>query len=517
MSDSMKNDYLEEVVAKQQQVQSDLRVNRKMASPSPAQAAAPRLRGAGAVAEAAAAIHPREARAMGIPAEENVGNAVEVRITGMWRWKTVIVPPNAHVVHTRRGRTEPLHIGMGVSFPFDPKFDSYLVVPGAMQTILINAHCICRELQGLLVQGYVQWIVADFATAYKKLDFSDTDDPMRVVNVQLREQAEAAIKDKVATMGIDDVLSDKQPIIEELTSRLRHVAEGEGSTDKGLGLRIVTVQIKEAVVSSPRLWENLQKPFRADRGRIARLAELEADSVIQARELEHRNKVETAELESESKLNQLRADQDALNFNRENSEKVRRQQKDMEAARASAVERSRTEEAEVEHARQLAEARATAKHQELLKALELKIAETAKQGEAARAAHVLELEKAQKAAELLAKQLEATLARDKAAATGQIEVAKARAAAANAQGEAENELLAGRQKVLNATTAAGLQLRLLEQLPVVAEKLPKPDELRVLSMGDGGSADTRSLAALVASVSAILEGFRRPNGKGAEG
>ena len=73
---------------------------------------------------------------------------------------------------------------------------------------------------------------------------------MRIVNVQLREQAEAAIKDKVATMAIDDILSDKQPIIEELTARLRAVAEGAG-------LRIITVQIKEAVVSSRAVWESL--------------------------------------------------------------------------------------------------------------------------------------------------------------------------------------------------------------------------------------------------------------------
>lgn len=515
MAENMKNDYLEEVVAKQQQVQSDLRVRNKVYASSPAPSA-PAQRGA--IARADAPIHPRAAKALGIAAEpENPGNAVDVRVTGWWRWKTVIVPPNAHVVHTRRGRTEPLHIGMGVSFPFDPKFDSYLVVPGAMQTILINAHCICRELQGLLVQGYVQWIVADFATAYKKLDFSDAEDPMRVVNVQLREQAEAAIKDKVATMGIDDVLSDKQPIIEELTARLRHVAEGEGGTDKGLGLRIVTVQIKEAVVSSPRLWENLQKPFRAERGRVARLAELEADSVIQSRELEHRNRVETAELESESKLNQLRADQDALAFNRENAETVRRQQKEQEAARASAIEQGRTEAAKVEHARALAEARAQASHQELLKALELKIAETAKQGEAMRAAHAVELEKAQKAAELLQRQLEATLARDKAAAEGRLALEKARHALENTQSETENELLAARQKVLNALTPAGLQLKLLEQLPVVAEKLPKPTELRMVSIGDGASGGDKSLAALVAQVTAILDGFKsRPNGKSAE-
>src|SRR5256886_16692506 len=86
---------------------------------------------------------------------------------------------------------------------------------------------------------------------------------MRLVNLQLKEQAEAAVKDKVATMGVAEVLSDKQPIIEELTARLRGVAEGEGGSDTGLGLRIVTVQIKEAVASSPRPRGDPQQPYPA--------------------------------------------------------------------------------------------------------------------------------------------------------------------------------------------------------------------------------------------------------------
>ena len=104
-----------------------------------------------------------------------------------------------------------------MSFRYRPTTDSFLVVPGAMQTILMNAFCICSELQGILVQAYVQWIIEDFGVAYRKLDFSDPEDPMRLVNLQLREQAEAAIKDKVATMSVHEVLSDRQPIIEELT------------------------------------------------------------------------------------------------------------------------------------------------------------------------------------------------------------------------------------------------------------------------------------------------------------
>src|SRR5687768_134906 len=143
---------------------------------------------------------PRNALALAVEPPPGGGHAVEYKITGWGRWKTVVVPPNAYVVHTRRGADKPLHIGMGVSFRYNPYLDAFLVIPAAMQTIVINARCICLERQGILVQAYVQWIIDDIATAYRKLDFSDAEDPMRVVNVQLREQAEAAIKDKVATI-----------------------------------------------------------------------------------------------------------------------------------------------------------------------------------------------------------------------------------------------------------------------------------------------------------------------------
>ncbi|MGE5156194.1 MAG: hypothetical protein ACM3JP_01715, partial [Betaproteobacteria bacterium] len=50
-------------------------------------------------------------------------SALDVRISGFWRWKTVLVPPNAFVVHTRRGRGEPVHNGLGVSLRFNPPTD----------------------------------------------------------------------------------------------------------------------------------------------------------------------------------------------------------------------------------------------------------------------------------------------------------------------------------------------------------------------------------------------------------
>ncbi|MEM9542577.1 MAG: hypothetical protein AAGA60_24180 [Cyanobacteria bacterium P01_E01_bin.42] len=273
------------------------------------------------------------------------GRTVDYRIVGYLWWKSVIVPPNVYVIHTRRGKATPIHIGMGISFSFNPFKDAFLIVPSAVQTILINAKCICQERQGVLVQAYVQWIIDDIQTAYQKLDFSDPDDPMGIVNVQLREQAEAAIKDKVSTLSIDEVLSDKQPIIEELTYRLRMVAEGNHESDnsQGLGLKIVTVQIKEAIVSSAQLWENLQAPFRAERDKFARLAELENQSEISDRERQDLLERETSDLNVQSQLEQLQAAKEQEKYDREYAEKNRRQQLEENAARQKITEENTTE------------------------------------------------------------------------------------------------------------------------------------------------------------------------------
>ena len=456
MNQSMRNEYLDQVQEQQQRLEVDLKARKmaqNVAAPPQQSMAGPRRRGGAA---------PQ-------PPEMPGGNAVDVRITGFWRWRIVVVPPNAYVVHTRRGHDKPLHIGLGVSFRFNPATDSFLVVPGAMQTILINAHSICRELQGLLVQGYVQWIIEDFATAYRKLDFTDAEDPMRVVNVQLREQAEAAIKDKVATMSIDAVLSDKQPIIEELTARLRQVAEGGGGSDKGLGLRIVTVQIKEAVVSSARLWESLQKPFRAERERVARLATLETEEAISRRELQVEQERERSRLETESELALLRSTKEAEAYDREQAERLRRQQREEEDARKLAAER----------------------HQSSLHYAELEKAQLAGEGDLAELKH----------------DVEAT--RRKREALSGIEVMDAERAAANRQSRVELELLEARQRVLNGLSPANVQARLVELLPTIAEKMPQPKELRSVSIGAGmGTQEGQALTTLVAQMMALVKALQ---------
>ena len=429
-TESIRNDYLEQVVKQKSQLENDLRARRApmLYNPAPAGAACQEM-----AADIGLDDEGRSGGAVG-------GAAVPVRVSGFWRWKNVVIPPNAYVVHTRRGHDEPVHCGLGVSFRFNPVTDSFLVVPSAMQTIIINANCICRERQGVLVQGYVQWIIQDFKTAYRKLDFSDVVDPMRVVNVQLREQAEAAIKDTVATMSIEDVLSDKQPIIKELTTRLRHVAEGEGQ-DTGLGLRIVTVQIKEAVVSSPRVWEMLQRPFRAERSKEARLAELTHEAVVRTREAEEAKSAAAQRIATEADVSRLQAEAAAATFDREQSERVRRAQVEAETL-AQAV------------------------------------------------AH--EKEKMEKESALSRMRLEMQLIEE-----------GMRQEARNRQTEKEIALEAARRKVDNDLSVSALQMKLIEYLPTIAEKMPHPKELKSFSIGGSDG-----LGSLIAGLMKVVETVR---------
>ena len=160
---SVDNVYLEKVLQKQEQV--DRKLKRQA------------FAGGGPVSPAPGAPTP----APESKESEAAGRAVDYRITGLWLWRTVVVPPNVYIIHTRRGHEKPINIGMGISFRYRPHSDAFLVVPAAVQTLFINANCICSERQGILVQAYVQWVIDDIAVAYRKLDFSNPSDPMEIV------------------------------------------------------------------------------------------------------------------------------------------------------------------------------------------------------------------------------------------------------------------------------------------------------------------------------------------------
>lgn len=460
------NTYLQQVLEEQAAVDRQLKKNR---APLPPMAAAP------------------AAVSFGFPVVPTGGKAVDYRITGFGIWKSVIVPPNVYTIHTRRGHTQPIHMGKGISFRFNPLTDAFLIIPASVQTILINAKCICIERQGVMVQAYVQWIIEDLQTAYWKLDFSDSEDPMGIVNLQLREQAEAAIKDKVATLSIDEVLSDKQPIIEELTHRLQAVAEGNSEVSstgrsEGLGLKIVTVQIKEAVVSSTQLWQNLQAPFRAEREKVARLAQLESEREIKAQELGNRLQSDRNELNATNEIEELRAQQARTKYDREQAESLRRSQLEQEAERRVLAEQNRTDQARNQAQLDLA-----------LQELELERQRIAG-----------EIEKVQIQIQLNTVNAQRSLAK----MTARLERSELEHQATVTQRDRLLDLDLKQREIENNISAARLQSQLIEKLPSIAENLGTPNEQRTIIITSENQADAiNPLLGFLTSIATLTKGY----------
>jgi len=476
---------------------------------------------------------------------------IQVRETGFWIWRNVVVPPNVYIVHTRLGRKQPITIGLGLSFRYHPYTDAYLVVPAATQTIGVVANCISKEKQGINVLAYVQWQIADFSVAYRKLDFSDSMDPLGIVNAQLREQAEAAIKDKISTMSVEEVLTDKEPIIEELTSRLKTVSEGrnqgDGETDEGLGIKIVTVQLKEALVSSQRLWENLQAPFRYEKKKMARISFLTAQDAIHKRELETRQASETNQAETMVEIERIKQskqteaaeirlaegetrtsrehqanrqkvqiEEETTIIERESEQRLLRQEAEA-GQQAVLAELQRKQEEAIERTRLESEANVRQKNlqveqalQELAEEERLEVANfQATQEQITRQTALKEQESAlslavqqqQDQLESLAQQADLSRRGQKNQVELEMEDAANRVAMALAKEKVGLERL--RQEIRNLISEADLSSRLVEKLPELAAQMPKIDQLRVLQTGGEGVFDT--LPAFLAQVMAIAE------------
>ncbi|HYF64475.1 MAG TPA: SPFH domain-containing protein [Herpetosiphonaceae bacterium] len=480
---------------------------------------------------------------------------LRVRETGFWPFKRVLVPPNAYVVHTRIGRKAAVTLGLGLSFRYNPNTDAYLIVPAAMQTIGIVANSISKEKQGINILAYVQWQINDFSIAYRKLDFSDSRDPLGIVNAQLREQAEAAIKDKIATMSVEEVLTDKQPVIEELTSRLKAVAEGrtDDGDDEGLGIKIVTVQIKEALVSSQRLWEHLQAPFRYEQEKTARISHLLAQDEIRQKELQNRQSAETSEAETlveierikqskETEALEIRVIQQSTRFTREQEslrEKLQleeqttriRQESELrlqaerdaadQAVKLAALRRSQEEA--LERSRLDAEASIRQKALQVNRALEelaeeTRLAEQQLQADQERLARETTRKRLEAEFAALVQEQEARLKQEiqQAALLYQREEARARleleqAASAARLSLREREVGIERlvQENRNLVNERDLSGRLIEALPDLAAHMPAVHELKVLQTGNGDGAFD-PLAQFLARMVALADSLGLP-------
>jgi hypothetical protein len=144
-----------------------------------------------------------------------------------------------------------------------------------------------------------------------------------------------------------------------------------------------------------------------------------------------------------------------------------------------------------------------------LKSYELELLQSERKAEAARAAAALEKIKLEAEAELLRLRAEEEQKREAAALAARLEREGRQLAAKNKQAEVDLGFEGARHKLQNELSAARLQADLIKQLPQIARELPKPGELRAITIGDGSSREAQALGSLVAQVMGVLETFRK--------
>jgi len=337
-----------------------------------------------------------------------------------------------------------------------------------------------------------------------------------------------------------------------LTARLKDVTEGRSqeaeTTNEGLGIKIVTVQIREALVSSEKLWQDLQAPFRHQQETAARISYLNMQDEIRQKELEARQAAETSEAETMVEIERtkqtkqtealdLRLTEEATRFTKEQEttrDKIQLEE-DTTAARRESEQRLQAQAATMEQERELAtlardnerlleqarlndEASRRQKTLEIeaalhtitednrLAAMELEAAqqrlereETLKTQEAA--VSVLLQEQADA---LQAQILESRLAREKEAHEAKLALEEEANRVKIALQEKEVEITRLQQEVRNLVSDPDLMSRLIDKLPELAAEMPEIQELRVLQTGNNNTAFD-SLSAFLAQMMALAD------------
>lgn len=161
--------------------------------------------------------------------------------------------PAEFLIHQRLGKT--LFAGRDRAAFILPLIDRFYLIPSSVHSVAFKADQITAENQGVEIEGFAIWNIARPKQAVEAMDFTDPDAAIANISTHLREVVEAAVRNELANLTLEDALRERGKIIERMKNELADVAQR-------WGLDITTVEIKTVTIMSQELFENMQSPFR---------------------------------------------------------------------------------------------------------------------------------------------------------------------------------------------------------------------------------------------------------------
>ncbi len=421
------------------------------------------------------------------------------------------------VLHFRRGKLK--NKSYGGSFFLLPIFDKYVVLSTAIQQVEIHAQekVITRENQPVIVNGLLVWRIVDPEAAYRAIGSQYGRNAMLGLNKTLEQIVESIIRTTVAKLTIDEVLRERQIIVEAITKELFSVVSD-------WGISIETVEVVQVELTNSALFQHLQAKFEQEARRKAMEITIETDRELEQKRIEQNFEIEKikadrelelrlykAELEEKARKRELERDRQIVEMQKQvelaETQKQREVQTLEQLKEKEVGELSRLKEVEfakLERERELSEAKIAKQTKEI--EAETKLIERTKAAEAKKleliktqiqVAAEKELREAQAHAEAIRLQTEAEAMKIKMMAEAEAErrrkIAQAtrEALLAEAEGKkavllAEAEGLAEKVRAQQQINEAMLMKELIQQLPEIAKSI-KIGEISWLNLGSGST------------------------------
>ena len=215
----------------------------------------------------------------------------------------IVANPAEFLIHQRFGKIR--HQGRGISVFCLPVIDRYYRIPSSTHGLAFAADQITAENQGVEVSGFAIWKISDPEKTSQNFDFTDVNQAVHTIAVNLKDVVESAIRHQVAKMTIEDVLRKRGSIILQLKQELAYIAAQ-------WGLTIETIEIKNVRIMSAQLFANMQARFRDEVRLTSETSGLETEREIAERRAAQREQLAVTEQEFKRKESERKAELDAM-------------------------------------------------------------------------------------------------------------------------------------------------------------------------------------------------------------
>jgi len=208
-----------------------------------------------------------------------------VLLLSLWiRSRWTVARPNEWLLVIHKGKM--VKAGVGLS-TFRGWGQQVVRFPSSIQRLEFQAQQVTKEMQGIEVSGFVNWVVyrEDQGPwkAYQNLEDLESGESQQA-NDNIARLAESIVRHRVANSTIEEVISNRA----ELRNKIRHSMQ---EVVQGWGVWLETVEITDVVILSKTLFEDLQTPFRqetrkqAETIRMNTAREIEQQKIAQETEL----------------------------------------------------------------------------------------------------------------------------------------------------------------------------------------------------------------------------------------